>query len=199
MKPVIFNCEQGSEEWFNLRLGIPTASNFSKILAKGQGKTRKSHMYDLAEEIIKEEIKDSYVSDDMENGREYEAEAREHYESINKVKVEQVGFIKLGDIGCSPDGLIGDEGGLEIKCPKYKTQIKRIDENVFPYEYKPQVQGSLMITGRKWWDFFSYCRGLQPFQVRICRDEEYIKKLRKECDVFIHDLSKLIDKLVIPF
>ncbi len=115
----IIDCDQGSETWFQSRLGIPTASEFSTVLAKGKdgGKslTRKTYLMKLAGEILTGEPMESYSNQHMERGKEQEAEAREAYELMKDVDCQQVGFIRNGDRGCSPDSLIGSEGALEIK------------------------------------------------------------------------------------
>ena len=192
----IIDCIQGSPEWHAARLGVASASNFSKILAKGQGKTRKAYMLRLAAEILSSEPQETYSNAAMERGIEIEPQAREYYEGLNGVKVEQVGFCKLDDnIGCSPDGLVGTDGGIEIKCPNTTTHITYILADKLPSEYVAQVQGSLWVTDRKWWDFISFdprLKGRPSWSIRVERDEAYINKLAIEVNQFIIELEELI-------
>ncbi len=145
---------------------------------------------------IKEE---SYSNANMEAGLELEASARAYYEKVNNCIVEQVGFIKKDDwIGSSPDGLVGDDGQIEIKCVIPSTQIATILKGSMPTEHIKQVQGQLFVSGRKWCDFVSYCPLLIPrpfFSVRIYRDEEYLHNLAVELEMFIADLKKMIDSI----
>lgn len=192
----IIDCIQGSPEWHAAKLGVASASNFSKILAKGQGKTRKAYMLRLAAEILSSEPQETYSNAAMERGIEIEPQAREYYEGLNGVKVEQVGFCKLDDnIGCSPDGLVGTDGGIEIKCPNTTTHITYILADKLPSEYVAQVQGSLWVTDRKWWDFLSFgprLKGRPFWSIRVYRDEAYINKLAIEVNQFIIELEELI-------
>lgn len=201
MQPEIIYCEQLSDEWFQARLGIPTASNFSKILAKGQGKTRKAYMMKLLAEIETGIPQESYSNSSMEWGIETENQAREYYKGYKKVEVEQVGFIKCSGIGCSPDGLIGEEGLLEIKCPDSSTHLEYILANKMVSTYIPQVQGQLLVTGRKWCDIVSFDPRVtnRPFWcIRVGRDENKIAEIQKACDAFLYDLNELIEKISIP-
>ncbi len=134
MAPRIIECEQGTPEWFAARLGIPTASEFSTVMAKGKdgGKslTRKTYMLKLAGEILTGEPMESYSNAHMDRGKEQEAEAREAYELMKDLDCQQVGFIRNGDKGCSPDSLIGDDGGLEIKTALPHIQVERLLKGV---------------------------------------------------------------------
>src|SRR5690348_1820958 len=119
-------CEQGSADWFAARLGIPTASEFSTVMAKGEGKTRSAYMRKLAGEILTGEPMTAYSNPFMERGKLMEDEARTAYELIHNVDCERVGFITNGFKGCSPDSLIGNNGGLEIKTAEAHIQIDRL-------------------------------------------------------------------------
>ena len=193
----IFNCEQGDDEWFQAKLGVPSSSKFSDIMAKGKGKTRRNYLVDIASEIITGKREESYVSADMKRGTELEPFAREEYEFITGNNVEQIGFAKDNNVGCSPDGFIGKDGGLEIKCPKPSTHIETVISDVIPTKHRPQMQGCMMVTGRKWWDFCSYCPDISDeyqyiFIKRMARDELYIKELRHEINLFLMDLKETI-------
>lgn len=192
----ILSCEQGSIDWHRARLGIPTASRFADILAKGDGKMRARYLRDLAGEIYTgEPDTEGFTNAHMERGKLWEADAREHYAFTNDVEPQQVGFIRNGRAGASPDSLIGEAGGLEIKTALRHIQIERLQRGGMPPEHKAQVQGCLWITGREWWDFMSYAPGLPPLIVRVPRDEAYIDQLTKAVDAFNEELDALVASL----
>lgn len=192
----IFDCEQGSAEWHSCRLGVPTASRFSDVLAKGEGKTRARYLRDLAAEIIRGTVEeDTYTNAHMERGKLMEDEARKLYAFMADAEPVRVGFIKDGRKGCSPDSLIGDDGGLEIKTALGHIQVERLQRGGLPSEHKAQVQGSLWITGRKWWDFCSYSPGLPPLIVRVEPDEQYIATLSEAIEAFNSELDALVSSL----
>ena len=192
--------EQLSEEWFAARCGIPTASNFDKIVtSKGAPSTQsKQYMYKLAGETIIGIKEESYQNAAMQRGIEIEPEARGLYELMNDVEVDLVGLCypdEHRDFSCSPDGLVGEEGGLEIKCPLIHTHVEYLLNGKLPKKYVQQVQGSMLISGRKWWDFMSYYPGLKPLVVRVERDEKFIAKLKSELDTFCNELKAVVQKL----
>lgn len=195
MMQVFNDIVQGSPEWFEARAGIPTASRFSTVMAKGEGKTRSEYMRTLAGEVITGEIEESFSSPHMERGKLMEDEARETYAFINSVEPYQVGFIRNGEKGASPDSLIGTDGGLEIKTALPRIQIDRLERNRLPPEHKAQVQGNLWIAQREWWDFVSYWPRLPMLIVRVYRDEEYIKTMSDEIDRFNDEKSALIERI----
>lgn len=195
MMQVFNDIVQGSPEWFEARAGIPTASRFSTVMAKGEGKTRSEYMRTLAGEVITGEIEESFSSPHMERGKLMEDEARETYAFINSVEPYQVGFIRNGDKGASPDSLIGTDGGLEIKTALPRIQIDRLERNRLPPEHKAQVQGNLWIAEREWWDFVSYWPRLPMLIVRVYRDEEYIKTMSDEIDRFNNEKAALIERI----
>ena len=194
---IIHNCEQQSDEWFALRLGKITVSHFSDVLCKGAG--RKQYMIRLLSERLTGERHPSFSNKAMQDGIEKEPEARAYYESLFG-KVDQVGFIEVDEyLGCSPDGLKGEDGGIEIKDPYASTHISYILGERLPSTYKPQVQGIMWLANRKWLDFISYyptmvCR---PFwKIRVCRDEEYINNtLSPAVEVFIKEMKELEEKI----
>ncbi len=191
----VFNMDQGGDEWFQARLGIPTASKFATVMAKGEGKTRSEYMRKLAGEIITGEVTESFSSIHTERGKEMEDEARQTYAFINSVEPELVGFIRNGDKGASPDSLIGETGGLEIKTALPHIQIDRLERDRLPPEHKAQVQGNLWISEREWWDFVSYWPRLPMLCVRVYRDEEYIKTMSDEIDRFNDEKAALIERI----
>jgi len=195
----IFDCEQGTPEWYQCRLGIPTASEFATVLASGRGggesKTRRTYLYKLAGEILTDEPMYSYSNDHMERGKTMESEARDMYVFLSDLELHQVGFIRNGRKGCSPDSLIGNDGMLEIKTKLAHLQCEVLDYDEFPAEHKPQCQGQLWVAEREWVDFVSYWPKLPMFAKRIFRDEPYIKKLAAEVDRFNNELADLVEKI----
>lgn len=195
----IHECQQGSPEWFAARLGKVTASCFSDAMAGGQGKSRKTYMIKLIAERMTGEPQNGYTNAIMDRGSEVEAQAREYYELLNDCPVRQVGFIERDkNIGASPDGLVGEDGMIEIKCPLSHTHIRYIIDARLPTTYKKQVQGQLWVAERKWVDFVSYDPRVyqKPFFCeRVYRDEDYIKELQINIYTFVADMQKLMEQL----
>lgn len=189
--PIIHTMEQGSDEWFAVRLGKVTASNFSKAIGKA-GTTRSGYMLKLVAERLTKEREASYSNSNMEWGVEHEPAARKYYESVNDCIVKEVGFVAYdADLGVSPDGLVDEDGLIEIKCPLSSTHVKYVLGDKLPSTYKPQIQGQLWVTGRKWCDFISYDpRNLKrPYwRFRVKRDEDYIAELQVKIGMFIDQL-----------
>lgn len=178
----IINCEQGSKTWLKARLGVATASNFSKIVtSKGEpSKQLKPYAIKLASELLTVEHEESFLNKDMERGNELEPEARQAYQEYVFCEVQEVGFMSCKDCGYSPDGLVGEDGLIEIKCPNQTTHTKYLYEDRLPVEYWAQCQGGLMVSGRKYLDFISYNPTFEHnslFIKRVYRDEDFIKKL----------------------
>lgn len=194
----IHNCEQGTPEWFAVRCGVPTASNFDKIITtKGEpSKQAEKYMFRLAGEKVSGQMEEGYTNLAMQRGVELEAEARSYYEVITGQTVEKVGFCLADDgYGCSPDGLVGDDGLIEIKCPQIATQVDYLLKGSLPTEYFQQVQGQLLVTGRKWVDFISYYPMLKPLIVRVNREEDFINKLEIALKHFVKDLKETVKKI----
>lgn len=191
---------QGSDEWAALRAGIPTASNFDKLITtKGEpSKQAQKYLYQLAGERLIGTPMNGYQSDAMLRGQELEAEARASYELITDNTIQQVGFCFRDErrlYGCSPDSLIGDEGGLEIKCPTLPVAVEYLDKGKLPADYYQQVQGNLLVTGREWWDFMSYFPGLPPLIVRATRHEDFLQALEYALVGFCENLEALVKRL----
>lgn len=191
----IHTCEQGTADWYKARLGIPTASNFATVMAKGEGKTRRSYLLKLAGEIITGEPAESFNNEHMERGKAMEAQAREYYAFLKDVEPQQVGFITNGAKGCSPDSLIEEDGGLEIKTALPHIQIDRLLRGELPSEHRAQVQGSLWVTEREVWDFMSYWPKCPPLIVPVRRDEAYIANLASEVERFNDELAEVVAKV----
>lgn len=194
--PEILTCEQGSDEWLRARMGIPTASCFATVMAKGQGKVRGKYMRQLAGEIITGEPMESYSNHHMERGKAMEAEARDLYAFMRDCEPELVGFIVNGPKGCSPDSLIGDNGMVEIKTKLPDLLIECFERGqACPPEHMAQCQGNLWVAEREWIDFVAYWPKMPLFVVRVNRDEEYIANLAGEVDRFNDELAMLVDRI----
>lgn len=195
----VLHCEQGTDEWFAARLGIPTASEFHTVMAKGKdggdSKTRRIYLHKLAGEVLTGEPMEHYSNQHMERGKEWEPDARNAYALIHDCDPEIVGFIRSGQKGCSPDSLLGNDGGLEIKSALPHIQVERLLNNRLPSEHRAQVQGNIWIAEREWWDFISYCPSLPLFVIREYRDEEYIAKLSAAVDQFNDELAQAVERI----
>jgi len=207
----IIDCTQGDHEWFNARLGKVTASEVAdavRFLKRGdkkgeEGKTRLSYKAAIVSEILTGDPADTFVSKYMERGTELEPYARTAYEIKRNVMVEQVGFVihpSIDRSGASPDGLVGEDGGLEIKCPKVENHLAYMLAGKLPPEYEPQVMWNLACTGRQWWDFVSYCPPPMPerhrlFIVRVHRDEQRIAELEAGVVQFLAEVDEMITAL----
>jgi len=179
----IIHCEQGTPEWLAARLGVPTASEFGDIITPKTGKLSASadgYIDRLIDELVRPNAERGFSGNrHTERGHLYEPDARELYAFENEdARIRTVGFVLRDDgrAGCSPDALVNDDGGLEIKSPDGPTHIGYLRAGTLPDKYKPQVHGSLVITGRAWWDFMSYCPGYKPLIVRVVPDD-YTKQV----------------------
>lgn len=192
---------QHSDEWFAARLGLATASCFSQVLAKGEGKTRTTYMIKLAAERLTGKPTESYSNAHMERGTEQEPYARMAYEAMTGNAVQEVGFFRHPVLaaGCSPDGLIDEDGGLELKSCIPTVQIVRYQKGGLPAEYRAQVQGSLWLTGREFWDFASFSpdmpEHLQLYVYRAFPDREFFAALDTEVPRFLKELDQLVADL----
>jgi hypothetical protein len=195
MIEVFDTIEQGTDAWLQKRLGIPTASKFATVMAKGEGKIRSEYMRKLAGEILTGEPMDSYTNAHMERGKAMEDEAREAYAFINEVEPIRVGFIRNGDRGASPDSLLGNDGGLEIKTALPHIQIDRLLAGKLPPEHRAQVQGNIWVAERDWWEFVSYWPRLPQLTVRVPRDDEYIRNMAGEVERFNDELASLVERI----
>lgn len=195
----IIECVQNSPEWFAARLGKPSASNFDQIITtKGEpSKQRTKYLYRLAGERVAGKAEETYQNANMLCGVEMEKEARELYQIMTDEEVVQVGFCTddEGKYGASPDSLVGDKGGLEIKCPLMSTHVGYLIEGTLPTDYFTQVQGNLLVTGREWWIFESYYPAIKPFIIKVERDEKFIKALKIELEIFVQELETIVKKI----
>ena len=196
---------QGSADWFAARIGKVTASRLSDVMAtikSGEAAARANYRAELVAERLTGVQAESYTSPDMERGTEMEPFARAAYEAHRLVMVDQVGFIDHPTIpftGASPDGLVGDNGLLEIKVPKTATHIGYLTAGVVPSKYQPQMLWQMACTGREWCDFVSYeprlSGNLALFVVRFMRDDTRIKEMEAEVSKFLNEVEQTIEKL----
>jgi hypothetical protein len=195
----ILHCEQGTEEWFLARAGIPTASQFATVMASGRGggesKTRAKYMRQLAGEIITGKPMESFSNVHTERGHAMEPDARELYAFATDTSPEQVGFIRNGQKGCSPDSLIGANGMLEIKTKLPDLLIECLERDDFPPEHRAQCQGALWVAEREWVDIVVYWPEMPVFIKRAYRDEAYIATMAEAVDRFNEELEALVERI----
>lgn len=186
----IYYCSQRSKEWYDLRCGKITASNFHCML----GNSWTSHSYILEkamERLTGKCVQHRFWTEDLQRGIDLEPVACREYELVTGNKVVHVGFIEHDEnIGSSPDGLVGTEGGVEFKCPNEKNfwMLER-NPRVCPQHYT-QCQFNMWVSKRAWWDYVNYATMEKPIIIRVQRDEEYIRMLSERAD----EVNELIDK-----
>jgi len=188
---IVHDVEQGTDAWFELRLGVPTASDFGKVITpkKGELSTQGvSYASKLALELFRGESMNDFEGNEYtEHGKEHEDAAIAGYEFTNDVLVQRVGFItdEKGR-GCSPDGLVGDDGMVEVKCLKdvnhVSEAIKYLLKNEFDPKYIPQTQGQMMIAKRKWCDLVFHAPNCPQHIVRQYPDDKYQETMDKALD-----------------
>jgi hypothetical protein len=192
---------QGSEEWDEIRRGRLTASKMKELITPtlkiaSNDKVRALN-YEIAAQRITHHVEDNYQSWDMERGHIEEDIARDLY-SDNHEKVTECGFIinrELGfDIGFSPDGLVGNEGLIEIKSIIQKHQVKTIVDNIVPKAYMMQIQTGLFCTRRKWCDFISFSNGMPLFVKRVYPDAVIFEKIKEASELFELTVNCLVEE-----
>ena len=196
---------QGSSEWFYQRLGKVTASRVADVIAKtktGYSTSRDNYMAQLVVERLTFTKQESYTNAAMQWGTDTEPFARAAYEATQGVMVEEVGFVRHPTIewaGASPDGLVGDDGCIEIKCPNTLTMIETLLSQKVPGKYFTQMQFQLACTGRKWCDYVVFDPRMpakaQMFVRRVDRDDEYIAHLEEEIAKFLVEVESQVKKL----
>jgi hypothetical protein len=197
--PEIYHCDQGSAAWFELRKGIPTASEFEcivKVLKSGKpSDTRRTYLLQLAGEVLTGDPPEEFFSIYTDRGKRLEPEARDLYAMLADAEPKQVGFIRNHGAGCSPDSLIGDDGLLEIKTKKPGLLLDAILKDEFCDEHKAQCQGALWVAEREWIDLCVYWPGLPPFVKRAYRDEPYIATLAERVAAFNAELAEIVERV----
>jgi putative phage-type endonuclease len=198
--------DQGTEEWFTIRIGKVTASRVADVIAKtktGYSASRDNYMAQLVCERLTGQKGESFTNAAMQHGTETEPLARAAYEALKDVLVDEVGFVPHPTIemaGASPDGLVGDDGLIEIKCPNTATHIDTLLSQTVPGKYNTQMQFQMACTGRQWCDFVSFDNRLpdelQLFVKRVPRDNEFIKQMEDEVVKFLNELDIKIAQLM---
>ena len=199
---------QRSEEWFAARIGCLTSSRIADAIRRakrettGELQTRYNLKLDLAVERVTNKPAAHFVSAWMERGTEMEPLARAAYELRHDAEVRQTGFVlhaTLNWAGCSPDGLVGDDGLLEIKVPKPSTHAEYLLGECVPSDYIPQMMWQMAVTGRKWNDFVSYCPDFpEPLDLFVCRlerDDAQIAAMEAEAEKFLSEVEALTIRL----
>lgn len=197
--------KQGTPEWFAERLGKVTASRVSDVLAKiksGEAAARSNYRAELVAQRLTGYMEEGFTNAAMQHGNEYEKFARAQYEIKKDVMVDEIGFVSHPVIewaGASPDGLIGDDGLIEIKCPNTATHIDYLLAGKAPSKYIPQMVWQLACTGRKWCDFVSFDprmpEEMQLLIVRFDRNDEQIAETEAEVRKFLTEVESTISKL----
>ena len=198
---VLRDIVQGTPEWMQLRCGSPGASSIDKIITS-TGKisaSREKYLYQMAGEKITGAKDESFSSGAMARGTEMEPKARQFFQIMTGLQVEEVGLVypnELRQWHISPDGIIiGQNKGLEIKCPLITTAVEYLLKGALPTVYKCQVQASMLCTGYESWFFMSYYPGLKPLIIEVERDEKLIALMKEAMEEFIFDLNELVKKL----
>lgn len=197
---------QGTEAWHQCRLGKVTASKIADVLSKGKNGAESAGVKNYRAQLVCERLtgtrEESYINGAMQRGTEFEPFARECYEFLKGVEVEQIAFVDHPTVpmsGCSPDGLIGDDGHVEIKCPNTANHIEYLLSGKPPAQYIPQMMWQMACTGRKYCDFVSYDNRLpeeyQLFIVRLERDNAMIAEMEAAVIKFNESVDKMIDDL----
>lgn len=192
--------DQGTDEWRAIRIGLPTASNFHKIITPKTGKPStqaREYMYRLiAERLLNEEMEDNTHTEWIERGKLEQPNAERQLQFTHNLELEPVGFVTTDDgrLGCSPDMLVvGKPEAVEIKCPAPWTQIGRLLDGVGD-DYRPQVQGQLLIGEFEFVHFYSWHPRMPPVYVKTVRDERYIRLLQPLLHAFLDELDRQTEK-----
>jgi putative phage-type endonuclease len=199
----VVECEQGSAVWFEARLGKVTASRMGDVIATlkkgGYSAERGKYMDQLVVERLTRQIAQHYVSPAMDWGRAYELEAKAAYEFMRDVTVQLVGFVlhpTIDDSGASPDGLVGEDGAVEFKCPTSTTHLETLLSERIDEKYQAQIQWVLACTERQWCDYVSYDprmpAHLRTFIKRVHRDDKSIAAMAMQVGIFLGELEERI-------
>lgn len=193
---IIHTMEQRTPEWYAVRFGKITGSDFFKFL--GTAKTIEDKIFEkAAEQITKQPATEGFVSIDTERGKTLEDEAIFLYSAKTDNNVTQVGFVERNAFsGCSPDGLVGGDGMIEVKCPRPAGHLKTVIKGYIKPEYVTQIQYNLFICERQWCDFVSYCQAFgEPHVIRVYRDEDYIAKIKQALEKAEFQIKAIIEQM----
>jgi putative phage-type endonuclease len=197
--------DQRTPEWYAARLGKVTASRVADLMAKtksGYSASRANYMAELICERLTGEQAERFQNAAMQWGTDVEPQAREAYEFITAQAVTETGLVlhpKIADFGASPDGLVGPDGLVEIKCQNTATHIETLLSDAAPAKYLPQMQAQMACTGRAWCDFVSFDPRLpadmQMRVMRVQRDDAFIAEMEGEIAAFLSELTQKLDAL----
>lgn len=197
--------QQLSPEWFQERLGKVTASRVADLMARtksGWAASRANYMADLIAERLTGQTTENYTNAAMQWGQDHEQEARDAYSFYTEQDIDPAGFVPhptIEGFGCSPDGLIGTSGLIEIKCPMTKAHIETLTSGEIPSQYELQMQSQLACTGREWVDFVSFDprlpERLKLFTKKLYRSEPIIEEIEKAVRQFLAELESKIAAL----
>ena len=197
--------DQRSEEWFAARLGKVTGSRVADLMAKtksGYSTSRQNYMAELICERLTGQQGERFTNAAMAWGTETEPQARAAYEFLTDNSVTETGLVLhpvIADFGASPDGLVGADGLLEIKCPNTATHIETLLGEAVPSKYITQMQAQMACTGRAWCDFVSFDPrlpgDLQLWVKRVDRDEAFIAEMESEIRAFLTELDAKVEAL----
>lgn len=204
--PIVEGLQQQTPEWLQMRCGMVTGSRVADVLAflkkGGESAARRNYRNAVVIETLTGRTEETYVTPAMEFGIENEPLARAAYELAFQTEVETVGFAihsKIARFGASPDGLVGTDGVLEIKCPNSSTHLEYLLGGVVPEEYHPQMLAEMACTDRLWADFVSFDprlpSGMRFFVKRLNRDEARIEEMEKAVEQFISEVDVTIARL----
>ena len=197
---------QGTDEWKLLRLGHATASRITDVMSKGRGSAESAGVRNYRAQLVAERltgtVEETYCNADMQRGIDLEDTARTLYSFESGNKVDQIAFMKHPGIdfsGMSPDGMVGDDGLIEIKVPRIATHIEYVLNDSVPAKYIKQLQWQMAVSGRKWNDFISYCPELpdhmQLFIIRADRDDALISEMEKAVITFLASVELMMADL----
>lgn len=197
---IIHDVAQNSDEWYQLRSGKVTASEFNKLItSEGKNSTQINKLIFLkvAEILAEKRLQKFGGNKSTERGHELEPEAVNSYEFIKECEVERVGFVTDDDClyGASPDGLVNREKGVELKCPDPDTHAEYLYHNKCPSTYYIQCQGGMLLTGYSVWDFVSYHPDLPMLVVPVKRDNDLIEKLKERINYFNAEVKKRVETI----
>jgi putative phage-type endonuclease len=202
---IVMDFEQGSADWHAYRCGKVTASRVADLIAKtktGWGASRANYAAQLIVERLTGTVAESYTNAAMQWGNDTEPRARLVYAMMTDTEVKQCGLIQHPTIAlscASPDGLVGDDGLIEIKCPQSATHIETLLSETVPGKYVTQMQWQMACSGRAWCDFVSFDPRMpgemQLFIARVRRDDAVIRELATNVEAFLAEVAETVDRL----
>lgn len=205
----VINCIQGEPEWHAARAGRVTASRIADMMARtktGYGAGRANYLAELIAERLTGAVAESYSNAAMKHGTETEPQARAAYQFFTDRTVDEIGFVihpTLDMAGCSPDGLVGDDGLVEIKCPLTATHLETLLQSAIPDKYMKQMQFQMACTERQWCEFVSFDPRLptrmQMFIQRVPRDDKFIAEIEGEIRAFLKELDAKVAALTAKY